>query len=159
MKKTRIIIMSVVIIFVVVFMSAVNRKSTLVYEGSLAETKQMLFAYLDVKENSKYSPASGTNSPLYELVGYILHVSDEKSILGKRSIVAQHEYNIGASGGVMVRFDLVPVDNNNTRVAVSYKDAWVGIWPPFVFWNPGIIVKHRIKDSLNNFIREQNQTD
>jgi hypothetical protein len=35
-----------------------------------------------------------------------------------------------------------------TRVKVNYTDRWVGIWPPFVFYNPGILRERRISGMI-----------
>ena len=31
-----------------------------------------------------------------------------------------------------------------TQVRVNYTDRWIGIWPPFVFYNPGMLRERRI---------------
>lgn len=36
-----------------------------------------------------------------------------------------------------ISFDLTAKRPNLTQVTVNYTDRWVGIWPPFVFLNPG----------------------
>ena len=54
------------------------------------------------------------------------------------SFTCHHYYDIGAVGGEYIRFDLEKRDPERTRITVDYSDRWYGIWPPFVFWNPGI---------------------
>ena len=160
MRKKCILVCSILFVFVVALFFIASHKNTVVYKGSLDETQQMVFAYLGVNASDfsvrRTTPASSTNSPLYELLNYIFHVSVEENWFSeKHSIVAKHEYNIGASGGMTIRFGIVPIDEKQTRVTVSYKNSWVGIWPPFVWWSPGIIARHRIADSLDHFIRER----
>lgn len=53
------------------------------------------------------------------------------------SFTAKHIYNIGASGGEYIRFDLTARPDNETLITVNYTDRWVGMWPPFIFLNPG----------------------
>lgn len=53
------------------------------------------------------------------------------------SFTCHHLYNIGAVGGQYIRFDLKKKDDDKTSITVDYCDRWWGMWPPFVFWNPG----------------------
>jgi len=53
------------------------------------------------------------------------------------SFTANHIYNIGANGGEYILFELTAKSQNQTEITVNYTDRWVGIWPPFVFLNPG----------------------
>ena len=53
------------------------------------------------------------------------------------SFTANHIYNIGANGGQYIRFDLTAKRPDLTEITVNYTDRWVGMWPPFVFLNPG----------------------
>jgi len=53
------------------------------------------------------------------------------------SFTANHIYNIGANGGEYIRFDLTAKQPDLTEITVNYTDRWVGMWPPFVFFNPG----------------------
>ena len=159
MRKKRILVCSILSVFAVAFFLIASHKNTVVYKGSLDETQQMVFAYLGVNASdfsaSKTTLASSTNSPLYKLVDYILHVSTEKRFFSESlSIVAEHKYNIGGTGGMMIRFEMMPVDDKRTRVTVRFKNSWVGIWPPFVWWSPGIIIRCRIANSLECFIHE-----
>jgi len=52
--------------------------------------------------------------------------------------MCQHRYNIGAIGGEYIRFSLTKRSPKKTKITVDYCDRWRGIWPPFVFWNPGL---------------------
>jgi hypothetical protein len=53
------------------------------------------------------------------------------------SLTSRHLYNIGATGGEYIRFSLTAVTEEQTKIMVNYTDRWIGIWPPFVFYNPG----------------------
>lgn len=53
------------------------------------------------------------------------------------AFTANHIYNIGANGGEYIRFDLTAKQPDVTEITVNYTDWWVGMWPPFVFLNPG----------------------
>jgi len=53
------------------------------------------------------------------------------------SFTANHIYNIGANGGEYIRFDLTAKQPELTEITVNYTDRWVGMFPPFVFLNPG----------------------
>ncbi len=53
------------------------------------------------------------------------------------SFTANHIYNIGANGGEYIRFDLTAKQPDLTEITVNYTDRWVGMWPPFIFLNPG----------------------
>lgn len=53
------------------------------------------------------------------------------------SFTANHIYNIGAHGGEYIRFDLTAKQSDMTEITVNYTDRWVGMWPPFLFLNPG----------------------
>ena len=163
MTKKRIAAVSVGLLLCAVALVAIlSQQNVVVYQGSLDETKGMIHLYLDTASSFAIykSHASSENSPLYELVDYILHVSEEEALFSKKmSIVAKHDYNIGASGGITIRFELMPIDDKHTRVTVRFKDSWTGMWPPFVCWNPGPIKRYRIANSLNRFIRAQTAAD
>ncbi len=100
------------------------------------------------------------DSPITKYIGHGHHISThEEASPQKLVITIETEYNIGASGSETIRFDVTPVDDTHTRITVNYKDSWYGIWPPFIFWNPGVIVKYRMINSLNNFMRERSRND
>ncbi len=72
-------------------------------------------------------------------------VNPEIDVPGERlRLTLQHRYNIGATGAEYIRFDLQARGPDTTRVKVNYTDRWVGIWPPFIFYNPGMIRERRI---------------
>lgn len=48
-----------------------------------------------------------------------------------------HRYDIGATGSESIRFDLEKISAEKTRITVDYCDRWRGMWPPFLFYNPG----------------------
>ncbi len=60
------------------------------------------------------------------------------------SFTANHIYNIGANGGEYIRFDLTAKQSNLTEITVNYTDRWVGMFPPFLFLNPGPFREKRI---------------
>jgi hypothetical protein len=64
------------------------------------------------------------------------------------SFTAHHLYNIGASGGQYIRFDLTATQANVTEVTVNYVDRWVGMFPPFVFLNPGPFREKKIHEQI-----------
>jgi len=72
-----------------------------------------------------------------------------KHIPGKHlSFTLNHIYNIGANGGEYIRFDIVAKRSDITEVTVNYTDRWVGMWPPFVFLNPGPFREKRIHKAI-----------
>lgn len=60
------------------------------------------------------------------------------------TLLCKHTYNIGANGGEYIRFKIKKIDENRTSVKVDYSDRWAGMWPPFLFWNPGWVRESRI---------------
>jgi len=54
------------------------------------------------------------------------------------SFTCYHRYNIGANGGEYIRFELLKRTSEKTMITVDYSDRWLGMFPPFVFWNPGL---------------------
>jgi len=64
------------------------------------------------------------------------------------SLTLSHRYNIGASGGEYIQFELARITDSETRITVNYTDRWWGMWPPFVFWNPGPFREKRIHAAI-----------
>jgi hypothetical protein len=64
------------------------------------------------------------------------------------SFTCHHLYNIGAVGGQYIRFDLRKQTTDKTRITVDYCDRWWGIWPPFIFWNPGPFRERNIHNAI-----------
>jgi hypothetical protein len=118
----------------------------------------MMLMYLKLDENDfsnkhDFMTALSTNSPLFQLTENVFLISMYENITHlKTSIILKREYNIGASGSEVIRFNIAPIDNNRTQVTINYTDSWIGMWPPFVWWNPGLIMECRIKRSLGSFI-------
>ena len=42
-----------------------------------------------------------------------------------------------ANGAEYIRFRIQKVAPDKSKITVDYCDRWVGMWPPFLFWNPG----------------------
>ena len=88
-----------------------------------------------------------------KLYAVVLHEYDPGTAL---SFTCHHLYDIGAVGGEYIRFDLRTKSPQKTRITVDYCDRWYGMWPPFIFWNPGLIRESKIhkliwkKDYVNN---------
>ena len=148
----------VVLISVLVLILTLTRKTSIIYDGSLDETNRMILTYLKLDENNfsnrhDYMTGLSTNSPLFQLTERVFLISmNENGTHSKTSIILKHEYNIGASGSEVICFNIMPINDNRTRVTIDYNDSWIGMWPPFVWWNPGAIITYRIKHSLNSFI-------
>ena len=162
MKRKLIWLTVLVSVIALILTFALNGKASIIYDGSLDETNRMILTYLDLDEsnftNKHNEVVSSTNSPLFGLTETVYHVSIHKHLaFRKTSILLKHEYNIGASGSESIYFNIVPTDDNHTQMTIDYNDSWVGIWPPFVWWNPGVIMEHRIKSSLNSFIKWQSE--
>ena len=64
------------------------------------------------------------------------------------SFTCHHLYDIGAVGGQYMHFDLRKADESTTRIKVDYCDRWWGMWPPFVFWNPGPARERNIHNAI-----------
>jgi len=64
------------------------------------------------------------------------------------SFTCHHLYNIGAVGGQYIRFDLKKEGDDKTSITVDYCDRWRGMWPPFVFWNPGPGRERKIHNAI-----------
>jgi len=159
--KIHIAILLLLLIVVITFTIDAIR-NTMIIASPLHETKQALFEYFDIHEkilNPKINAIATTEkSPLYGVTDYILHVSmDENTSPEKFTITLTHDYNIGATGGMTIRFVLTPVDETRTRLTVYFEDSWTGIWPPFVFWNPGMTIKQRIINSFGKFFHERDK--
>lgn len=60
----------------------------------------------------------------------------------------RHDYDIGAVGGEYITFDLQRRASGSTRIMVDYCDRWAGVWPPFIFWNPGGMRESKILDQI-----------
>ena len=76
-------------------------------------------------------------------------VVPEVDMPGERlQLTLQHRYNIGATGAEYIRFELKALGPDRTQVRVNYTDRWLGIWPPFVFYNPGMIRERRISRAI-----------
>ena len=64
------------------------------------------------------------------------------------SFTCHHLYDIGAVGGEYILFELRKRDEDTTRIKVDYCDRWWGVWPPFVFWNPGLARERNIHNEI-----------
>ena len=53
------------------------------------------------------------------------------------SFTCSHTYNIGANGAEYIHFRIQSTPPNKSEITVDYCDRWYGMWPPFIFWNPG----------------------
>ena len=161
MKKTSIAVFLFVFMFALILV--INHKNAIIFRGSFAETKQILFTYLGANENdfsTRKTAYVSPDAPAANLIGYGGDISMEIEPESERlSIVIKREYNIGASGNLIVYFEIMPVDETQKKIIVDYEDSWVGIWPPFIWWSPGIIMKHRIIKSLEHFIHERKRND
>lgn len=47
-----------------------------------------------------------------------------------------HRYDIGAKGALTIDFNLVAYEKGETRLSIICRDAWIGMWPPFVYFSP-----------------------
>lgn len=149
-------------IFVLALVLIIIREKKVICECSFMETKQLMFAYLGTSEEDmldKKNPVYTTQqAPVADLIGYGVRLSSNEDMIPKKvSIVCTREYNIGASGGQTICFEISPVDETHTQITVAYTEQWVGMWPPFVFWSPGIIMRQRLADSIDCFIRARVQ--
>ena len=64
------------------------------------------------------------------------------------SFTCSHAYNIGASGAEYIRFRIQKEAPDKSKITVDYCDRWVGMWPPFIFWNPGPFRDSKILDQI-----------
>ena len=64
------------------------------------------------------------------------------------SFTCCHRYNIGATGGEYIHFDIKRVTPAKTKILVNYSDRWRGMFPPFLFWNPGFARERHIHDQV-----------
>jgi hypothetical protein len=110
---------------------------------SYSQAEELLFERLHLdrdttlrKPDSVQAKAEGElERPMsMKLFAVVLHESTPSQSL---SFTCHHLYNIGAVGGQYILFDLRRLDPSRTRIKVDYCDRWRGMWPPFVFWNPG----------------------
>ncbi|MFB6355802.1 MAG: hypothetical protein ABEJ65_04735 [bacterium] len=75
----------------------------------------------------------------------IYGVDQHRHVPGERmSFTVRHGYNIGATGSESIYFELLGTSPGTTRITVDYSDRWYGIFPPFVFYNPGLLRESRI---------------
>ena len=64
------------------------------------------------------------------------------------AFTCSHAYNIGASGAEYIRFRIQKEAPDKSKITVDYCDRWVGMWPPFLFWNPGPFRDSKILDQI-----------
>ena len=64
------------------------------------------------------------------------------------SFTCYHRYNIGAVGEEYIHFDIIKLTPTKTSITVNYSDRWKGVFPPFVFWNPGLARERHIHSEV-----------
>ena len=64
------------------------------------------------------------------------------------AITCSHTYDIGAYGAEYICFRIQKQDPDKSIITVDYCDRWVGMWPPFLFWNPGPFRDSKILDQI-----------
>ena len=64
------------------------------------------------------------------------------------AITCSHTYDIGASSAEYIRFRIQKQAPDKSKISVDYCDRWVGMWPPFLFWNPGPFRGSRILEQI-----------
>ena len=64
------------------------------------------------------------------------------------SFTCSHTYNIGASGAEYIRFRIQKQPSGKSKITVDYCDRWYGMWPPFIFWNPGPFRESKIHKQI-----------
>lgn len=136
--------------------------TTRTYRMPYSHAERLLFEHLHIdKDSTLGNPRSvqaraedALERPMsMRLFAVDLHESTPGESL---SFTCHHLYDIGAVGGQYILFDLRKAQENTTRIKVDYCDRWWGMWPPFVFWNPGPARERNIhkaiwgKESANN---------
>ncbi len=117
--------------------------TTRTYNLPFSQAEAFLLYRLGLDENDLARPLAvqaKVDSVLAEYMSmklYRVHIDEYKA--GEHlSFTCSHRYNIGASGQECIHFDLLKRTSAKTRVTVDYCDRWAGMFPPFVFWNPGL---------------------
>ncbi len=128
--------------------------SSRIYPMPFAQAETRLYTSLQldrdqVRTNPVMAQAVATGDLAKPMSMTKYAVSPEIAMPGERlKLTLHHRYNIGAAGAESIRFDLQARGPNATRVKVNYTDRWSGIWPPFVFYNPGMIRERRISKQI-----------
>ena len=160
MNKMRVVAVLLSVVAVILFF---NRQKSMVYESPFAETKQAVFAYLDIIENH-YSTETcdtillTTNAPITQLIGFGFHTAVVDTPK-KLSIAGRAEYNILAYGSSTIRFKVKPVSKDRTRVTVNYGVQCWTFLPPFVYWELGVTKERRILEDLHRLIKERQRAE
>ncbi len=124
--------------------------TTRTYQMAYADAESLLFERLNLDRNKtietpnrvqavakggKLEKAMSMQRYAVDLQGY----TEDESL----ALTFSHRYNIGASGAEYIHVEINRVAAA-TRIKVNYIDRWWGMWPPFVFWNPGPFRERRI---------------
>lgn len=157
MKTTRrrlLVTITAVVVLVILFALFPGCGTTRKYRMPYAKVEGLLFEHLHLDKDltlrnprSVQARAEGdlVRPMSMKLFAVDLHQSTPGQAL---SFTCHHLYDIGAVGGQYILFDLQRVDEGSTRVTVDYCDRWYGMWPPFVFWNPGPVRERNIHKAI-----------
>lgn len=145
-KKTKLMLivpLTTVLLIVLVAPFLAGCSTTRQYSMPFAEAEVALFRALhldkaQVMNNTIMAQAKAEGELEKSMSMKLFAISLHDHVPGKHlSFTASHIYNIGANGGEYIRFDLTAKQPELTEITVNYTDRWVGMWPPFVFLNPG----------------------
>jgi len=145
MKTKLMLIVPVPAVLLAVFLAPLlsGCATTRQYPMSFAKAEAVLFdtLYLDktqVLKNTVMAQAKAEGELEKSMSMKLFAIDLHDHTPGKHlSFTANHIYNIGANGGEYIRFDLTAKQPELTESTVNYTDRWVGMFPPFVFLNPG----------------------
>ena len=128
--------------------------TTRTYNTPYSKAEEVLFERLHLnKDETLASPVSvqakadGELGNLMSMKLYVV-VLNQYTPGTSLSFTCHHLYDIGAVGGEYIRFDLRKKSADMTSITVDYCDRWYGMWPPFIFWNPGPFRERNIHGAI-----------
>lgn len=79
---------------------------------------------------------------VYEI--FILDYNENDSL----SFSLVYTYDLASWGNEKIDFTLKKTDDETTTISINYRDFAVGLWPPFIIYNPGVLRERSIYTDL-----------
>jgi hypothetical protein len=145
MKKKKVIIIWLCLLSaILLIILAVGRGTSRTYAMPYSQAEQLLFAYLHLDKNrilykrgnvqaqAEGELAIAMSKKLYRVT--IQSYVPDSSL----SLTCFYRYDLGASGGQYVHFEINKIDDEKTRVTVDFSERYINMIFPDIYWNPGL---------------------